>query len=674
MEKLIKVHLDRQEYTSKPEGYDIGTISKRITRAVAVLEPKELAEDIALKGKTVLLGIMKDGSARKKNNFQAQQVIMIDVDNNTTVELPNGSKKIVKATGSDYIPMSQMLNDTFIKQNASFMYKTFSYKADHEKYRIVFILDKEVTESYIIEGIYKKLIIKYPFIDASCKDTTRLFFGGNELVEINYDNELKVSSIVNEKSLREIQVKEINSKVCTDDLTQVLQQATSKGTVAESMANINPNLTESLKPTYQLILEGNDEEVRDRLKPYGDLLNQYEIDSVETAYMFLSKLNLRDVLGLPSTGTFLDIFHEENNPSASIIQLDNGTYVYKCFSDSAEFTGGDIALVVGNILKTKDLNRKGFGKTYIKPKNGIKFNAVHYLVNIMGIVIVESEELKDLKRSIDFAISEFHSPALEYNYKETYKIIKNHIMEITELLRIFKENVTIDLTTKQPRLISWIGNRTLAKSIYNTDKISSKQIKINKVTNLLALIGIVFKLDYTDIPEDLKVILEQVKKKNEYSRYVAVYEVKLIKADFMEGVNEICKKLVSYNFTVSQNMNRTSLINIMGKDIADKIYPQDKNFTVNHKLEKLKIPFFRELLPLIEEYGYVPENYIKNLIKEEYPELGFTDKAYQNIKIILPDYGVKKIRLSKELKLDERALNFYSISKQGFPSILTLAD
>lgn len=670
MDKLVKVHIDRQEYIEKPTGFEIGLISKRITRTKSMVYAKELAEDIGILGKSVLLGIMKEGLERKKTNFESQQVIMLDIDNTVVIENDGGRKQIIKSPKDSYVSINEILQDKFIQDNASFIYKTFSNKPSHEKYRIVFILDKEITESYIIEELYAILLAKYPFVDKSCKDTTRIFFGGSEFIEINFNNDLKISDIIPDTKLNELADRNSIIKNSNNNLNMVLKRATNSGTVSQELVNILPNLTESNKLTYQLILDGNDDEVRNRLKPYGEYLNQFEIDSIETAYMFLTKLNMGDILGLPVMKPFEDIFHEESNPSAGIIQLHNGTYIYKCFSESAKFSGGDLALVVANLLKLKLESRKGFQNTTIPPKNGLKFNTVHYLIDILGLIIVESNELKDLKRSIDFAISEFHSPSLEYNYKETYKIVKNHILEITELLRIFKENVTIDLTTNQPRLLSWVGNRTLASSIYNTTKVDTKRRKINNVANLLTLLGLLFKLNYEDIPKDIKIIIDRIKQKNNHNRYLSVYEVKLIDCDFMENVNNICEKLVDYNFTVSQNMNRTSVLNILGTDVANKVYPQDKNLLVNNKLENVKIPFFTELNSLLDMYEYVPEKYIKDLIKTKYPELKFNESGYQNIKIIFNDYGITKIRLTKELKDNQKALDFYSLSKSSFPSVL----
>lgn len=670
MDKLFKVHIDRQEYIEKPEGYEIGLISKRITRTKSLMYARELAEDIGMLGKSVLLGVMKEGLDRKKTNFESQQVIMLDIDNTVVSELESGLKKIIKSPKGSYVSIDEILKDKFIQDNASFLYKTFSNKPTHEKYRIVFILDKEVTESYIIEELYSKLIAKYPFVDSSCKDTTRIFFGGSEFIEINFNNELRIKDVISENSLKELEQRNSIISNSNNNLNTALKSATTSGTVSQALIAIKPNLTESNKPTYQLILEGEDDEVRSRLKPYGEYLNQFEIDSVESAYMFLTKLNMGDILGLPTMKPFEDIFHEESNPSAGITQLHNGTYIYKCFSDSAKFSGGDLALVIANLLKLKLESRKGFQNTQVPPRNGLKFNAVHYLIDILGLVIIESDELKDLKKSIDFAITEFHSPSLEYNYKETYKIVKNHILEITELLRIFKENVTIDLTTNQPRLLSWVGNRTLASSIYNTSKVDTKRRKINNVANLLTLLGILFKLNYDDIPTDIKIIIDRIKQKNNHKRYLSVYEVKLIDCDFMENVNNICEKLVDYNFTVSQNMNRTSVLNILGTDVANRVYPQDKNLLVNNKLENLKIPFFTELNSLLDIYEYVPEKYIKALIKTKYPELKFNESGYQNIKIIFNDYGITKIRLTKELKDNQKALDFYSLSKSSFPSVL----
>lgn len=74
----IKLHLDSQSYSEKPQGGAIGSINNRITERVVELTPAELSSELAT-GKTVLTGIMN--GKRTIKNFVSTQVLMLDFDN-----------------------------------------------------------------------------------------------------------------------------------------------------------------------------------------------------------------------------------------------------------------------------------------------------------------------------------------------------------------------------------------------------------------------------------------------------------------------------------------------------------------------------------------------------------------------------------------------------------------
>ncbi|TDM38818.1 hypothetical protein ETI10_13315, partial [Macrococcoides goetzii] len=171
---MVKIHIDYEQQYEKPTPQKTKFISTRICKTVQDVTPIQLATEIT-KGKTIVLGVMKD-EQRKKANLNHQEVIALDFDDGT--------------------PIEQIQNDKFIKDNASFIYKTFSNTDEHNRFRVVFILDEMLTTNEQIEAVYNKLFELYPMVDFSCKDSSRLFFGGNEFIEIDFNNKLNAYELV----------------------------------------------------------------------------------------------------------------------------------------------------------------------------------------------------------------------------------------------------------------------------------------------------------------------------------------------------------------------------------------------------------------------------------------------------------------------------------------------
>lgn len=188
--KTYPVHIHHTPYRSKPTNVPL--INQTITDKRTVVSQQRFAELVGRQGHTTVLGIM-DGN-RKKENFVEQHVVAIDFDNTVIVQ---GKKQ--RTTGDDYTSIYDILNNQFVKSQASFIYKTFSYQEDWQRFRLVFFLDEKLVKNEQVEYLYKWLMKKFPNADKANKDSSRLFFGGTEVIEINFNNELKTREVTVEK-------------------------------------------------------------------------------------------------------------------------------------------------------------------------------------------------------------------------------------------------------------------------------------------------------------------------------------------------------------------------------------------------------------------------------------------------------------------------------------------
>jgi hypothetical protein len=95
---------------------------------------------------------------RNNANFIGTNVLTVDIDKNWTLEAA--------------------LNDYYIKQFATVLYTTASHTVQHNKFRIVFLLDREIFDAVEMRAAYVGAIRKFGG-DEACKDVCRLFFGSS---------------------------------------------------------------------------------------------------------------------------------------------------------------------------------------------------------------------------------------------------------------------------------------------------------------------------------------------------------------------------------------------------------------------------------------------------------------------------------------------------------------
>ena len=162
----VKVSIDGAGYSRKPVQGEIVKINQRIANNSRELDVKEIADMVGNKGHTFCPAVFSKGK-RRKENFLQMQLFGLDFDTGVSFEQVKG---IAKEYGL----------------SIAFAYQTFSSTKDNPRFRIVFVHDVPVTDSHAAEIMLKMLLMIFPNADRSCKDVSRMFFGGKGLVtEIN---------------------------------------------------------------------------------------------------------------------------------------------------------------------------------------------------------------------------------------------------------------------------------------------------------------------------------------------------------------------------------------------------------------------------------------------------------------------------------------------------------
>lgn len=180
MAELYQLHIHPIPYTHKPNNHQASNISNTIVNDIEVVTPEQLADKVS-KGHSVCLGVMN--GKRTKTNLIGQQIMMLDFDNTIT---KNGEK--YKVPEDDYVTIQDVMGSQWMQRHASFIYKSFSYKDDWHKFRVVIFLDKILRDHEEVTNTYKWLMKRFPQADPAPKDCSRIFYGGTEVTPINFYN------------------------------------------------------------------------------------------------------------------------------------------------------------------------------------------------------------------------------------------------------------------------------------------------------------------------------------------------------------------------------------------------------------------------------------------------------------------------------------------------------
>jgi hypothetical protein len=599
----MKLLLDEKAFSEKPIGNEIANISKRIINYQVDVDVEELANELG-NGKTIVPATfrVKGGEIRRsKDNWESQQVIALDFDEGLTLD-------------EAYI-------DEFFREKAAFLYTTFSHTAEHHKFRVVFVLDEPVYEYKHFEIIINELMIRYPYADKSCKDGSRIFFGGTKVRPFNYDNRLKVEDLNIKTPLQDIKNNLINmsvKRVHTKSKTQNLY----------TFNNLH------------LIKERDIQTLQERLNINPVTLTNNEVID------YLKKQDLRLFLGIETKGNFIDIFHDENNPSASIFQskIGNGHWLYKCFSTTHPFAG-TIIHVVERLLNCTPVKAKKF------------------LMEVYKINIYESEAVKEFKESIDLYKELLRSDDLAEIHPNFYTVFNRygHLQDLYMLLDLTKEFITDD---SDPRIVFYHSVRTLAKHFGRSFTATGTRV------NFLTFFKVTKKLDESEVPKDLLIMQQQKKRKNHYQYRNSTYELPMYTYDFFCEIDDICREWLEKGCT-SRTISYEGIMRTFGLEEAERVFPQDKGKVIARLNEDFVSEINYVTLKLIDYKGWTTE-------KEVLACLSPSLKAERDFKVgqfkrclgeMLDAYQLEIISTNKKIKADLGITEEF-MSKQSFPKII----
>lgn len=544
----MKCYLSNIINKEKPNPITIRKISNTIMNTLVEISIQDFAEELTLNGKTVVLAELKEPKLSKYTEIIGQELIMLDFDNKDENNL---------------YTLEDLESDSLMQEYACFIYKTFSDKNSNvDKFRVVFRLDRVVISNEEIEQIYQELFKIYPQADSSVGQTSRLFFGSNSGYEvIDWDNRL--------------------------DTVALLQAGNTE--VPEVVETASGEIIDENLPNYLLLKLGRYDIVKDKL---GDNYSGVFPDEYSAVNHFCS-LDLRELLELPEDNPFIDILHEEDNPSASIYFSEaTGSYFYKCFSENNQITT-DIKGLLCKFLR-KDT-----------------FEVIQLLTYITNSKITMDSDLGKMKLNANLFKKELLNGKIAEKYPELYFYLKKYILEIPLVLEYMFDYVYED-SEGDLKIQNYYSIETLTKMLSRS---LNKRVSINKtkrILNVIVVTEIIQKVPEELIAEEIynRVILEQKQDDNKV-RTSNIYQPNLLVEEHKDYMGEIGKILKRNNVTID-SLGYELIYRLFGEEKANRDFPQSYKPLVNKGLIKMS----RQDTNLTNKSIQLEKSIVKILMKE----------------------------------------------------------
>jgi hypothetical protein len=616
--------LDTHYYKEKPRRSEIAKITERLLHNPVDISLEQLAKEIS-KGKSFTPAYIqtknKDGELRRtKDCWTSQQIICIDFDNEYK-DKDGNKRKHISMTLEDAIKEFQDM--------AVFIYKSFNYKDNHPKFRVVLCLDKEITSPNEIDFILSWFKHKYPNSDPQCFERARLFFGGTDVIELNFNNRVNTYEI-----LKYILPDKMNKNMMSEEK--------STQSILDYTKDYLSNITWVLKSHHENL----------SLKKQEKITFENKLDLMG----YLLSRDLYHYLGIENNGSaFRCIFHNDKNPSASIVKNQKGYHFYKCHSSHCGFSG--------NILR---ITERLFGLNNV--------DAIDYLCQVYNAEVVESEWYIKQKRIYEQNIYYLLSGFMEEEHPDLYKFIKKHIPLLVILNQIAIMCIGSETIQRNKKAIwfkplheiieMFVDFIVDIKEIEEKDKKITHDLKeLNKRINLFALLGVIEKLHVSEVPRELFLRYTALQKQagNKRINIPNFYYIPPYDDNVLTNANNMAYEFKTNNMS-KKGFSREMIIRAMGEDVANRVYPMKKNVQISETSQTLAIKVKRLLLDMINEKGYAFE---KDVIEMADGSKEMNTRVLKRcLQETLNEYGLERVRLNKELK------NKMGIDVKGFPNVI----
>ncbi|HBN28381.1 MAG TPA: hypothetical protein DD421_04995 [Clostridiaceae bacterium] len=620
----IKCMLDNKQYTVKPIGKEIGSITNRLIKSSIEIDIKDLAESLT-RGQTFKPSFL---NGKKETDWISQQLFALDFDENTTIE-----EELNRCKELNILPV--------------FGYTSFSHTPEHHKFRLVFCTDEAITDYNIAKQLQLSLMSVFNNCDEKCKNLSRLYFGGKSLIYKNYDNRINCNEILEKYPIE-------NPLKVSDTNAQENKPYNNKG-----INNISILLYGEKPPTdinndnYNLKALKN-RDVEYLKKSIGN--PRIILENNQAFFDYIKGYDLGKLLEIKYPTSFRCILHEDNNPSAGIFKNEEGTYIYHCFSCNVSYNIINLIEVLGNFKS--------------RPK------AYKFIREIFNLEIMETEWQKEQKEMLRENHKMLLNGELEKQCPEAFKNIKRNIKYLDQLFLIAEDNVySKKFTDSDDNVVFYASTRFICKLLGINEH---SAIEISKKNVLFQYHNLLNKIDETNIPEDMLKRSQaiNINSDNKAQKHINYYSIPSYTTNMFQFIEEQGQKWKDNNYTM-KGLSREMFYRAEGKEVADKLYPQYKQ-VYDHKEKKIvdrtttiksdtqSMAITKILLNILDNKSYATEKEVINelIINSNIKQREVERQLKKSLQEILLSYDLKRVRCNKEIKKK------YNVIDNGYPFII----
>lgn len=622
----------RERRTKKPTNSETRIIQNRC-RTPAEIEVRDLIQLIEDGGTFRACAV----SGSEDAGFISSQLLVYDFDNDRPD--PNDHRKHIP------LPVSEQLTLEGAVQLAKgaefppcFAYRTHSAKRLHDKHRLVFVLNRPVTDPDQWEHCYKRVAAVFQgYTDPSCTNPSRLFFGTNRRADY-----IDLTAVLNADTL-------------LADYQPRIQEKAPKKEQKRPQGHKNTKHTGgTAEDVIQAIVRHDPEPIRRRTGRTEQIVFQTRGE----LYGYLNQeIDLADLFSVTEGKPFSCIFpeHEDIHPSASVFRTASGVWLYKCQSSDKCPTQGK-ALTLKRLVELLG----GFRSEY---------RCLEFLQTAFNLTVAESEYSKEQRENIDLIIDTLTNTT-EQGFASlcptAEKNIRHCKLLFVQALYIAKKAIRPDRPRQDGELLFYMSVRQLAKACdkRSIDKVS-KHLKILLYHGLLEIVPL------EEVPEYFRNKAIQGQKNGQNT--ISFYRVpSWVTAKLIE-IERQGQKWKANGYRVN-GISYEVFYRTEGLETAKKLYPQiailrdqDGNLVQRkptYGAERRHAHVEAILLQNIEQYGYCTEKTILHELERTTGTKLADAQIKRSITDLINAYNLTKARANKALKEQ------YGITAKGYPNII----
>ena len=586
-------------------------------------------------------------------NWVSQQIYALDFDND---EVDSCGNKCVTHKPYYLSPKDAVSRSKRMGYPPVFGYNTLSNRSNHERFRLIYALDEPCTTKEEHDAVYAALASAFIIedrclIDTSCREQSRVFFGGTYTFALSYRSILSKKELV-KKGMQVLQdgldkkatpTKPAPQKNSLDKLIEALRHDTdliskNRKTPFESLETpvfmrareVSTNGSAKGKSIYNIykdskkipfFLRGEKKSLETRINTgvSGDFVD-FCLKNVPFEALFGVGLNQKFRCALPE--------HEDIHPSANIFIGKDGICRYKCHGCGRHF----------NIF------------SFIQEVTGCSFLTACRLVSTIFGVPYETEWQGNCRDQISHYLDFLGSDYFDNNFGILKKyLLRRHAMTDFTLLLVIMSSMVMDskaVNSEKPMFC--ISLERLRKKYSNYGRVLHKDTIHDKI-KMFAHIGLIEIVPDEEIPRRTLKMLRECQENNEREYRTSCYHIPLGSKQVLEHAIEVILDDRKNSVRAKSILTREGAVMATGANAAGKVYVQQAKEDSTQEIPKFYERYKKAIRNLFAKKGWTTE-------REIIDRMHYLDKKKRTVysAFCLPDMIkhdlVQVLRFSKDVE------------------------